>query len=59
MQEKVSIMMLLARSGSDGGPVADIQGHVWSLADIFAAWPISQSVWDDRPAHRVGIEDCP
>ena len=49
MQEKAAIMTLRDRSGSDGGPEAD----------ILAACPISQSAWDDRPAHRGGIEDCP
>ena len=48
MQEKAAIMMLRDPSGSDGG----------SQADIFAAYPISQSVWDDRSAHRGDIEDC-
>ena len=49
MQEKAAIMMLPDQSGSDGGPEAD----------IFAACPGSQSVWDDRPAHRGDIEECP
>ena len=42
-------MMLRDRSGSDGGPEAD----------TFVVWPIPQSVWDDRPAYRGGIEDRP
>ena len=42
-------MMLRDRPGSDGGPEAD----------LFTAWPIPESVWDDRPAHRGDIEDCP
>ena len=37
MQERAAIMMLCDRFGSDGGPDAN----------IFAAYPISQSVWDD------------
>ena len=49
MQERAAIMMLRDRSGLDGGPEAD----------IFAACPTAQSVWDDRPAHRDDIEDCP
>ena len=49
MQEKAVIMMLGDRSGSGGGPEAD----------TFAACPIPESVWDDRPAHRGDIEDCP
>ena len=42
-------MMLRDRSGSDGGP----------QAYIFAACPKSQSVRDDRPAHRGDTEECP
>ena len=50
MQQKAAIMMLRDRLGSDGGPEAD----------IFAACPMSQSMWVPiRPAHRGDIEDCP
>ena len=49
MHEKAAIMMLRDRSGSDGGPETD----------IFSACPRPESVWDDRPAHRGDIEDCP
>ena len=49
MQEKTALMMLRDPSGSNGG----------SQADIFAAFPILESVWDDRPAHCGDIEDCP
>ena len=49
MQEKAAIMMFRDRSGSDGGPEAD----------IFAACPIPGGMWDDRPAHRGDIEGCP
>ena len=49
MQEKAAIMMRRDPSGSDGRP----------QADIFAAYPIPESVWDDRPAHRDDIENCP
>ena len=49
MREKAAIMMLFDRPGSDGKPEAD----------IFAARPIPESVWDDRPAHRGDIENCP
>ncbi len=49
MQERAALMMLRDRSGSDGGPEPD----------TFAAYPIPESVWDDRPAHRGDIEDCP
>ena len=49
MQERVALMMLRDRSGSNGGPEPD----------IFAAVPMPESVQDDRPAHRGDIEDCP
>ena len=49
MQERAAIMMRRDLSGSDGEPEAD----------IFAACPRWQSAWDDRPAHRGDIENCP
>ena len=49
MQERVALMMLRDRSGSNGGPEPD----------IFAAVPMPESVRVDRPAQRGDIEDCP
>jgi len=49
MHERAAIMMRRDWSESDGGPEAD----------IFAACPRSQSVWDDRPAYPGDIENCP